>query len=120
MAGVVQQVGLGRGEQHAVDAAAEEVGEERVRALPEAGEDVGQRVLQVLYGGGPGIERGERIDQHDLPVEPGEMAIEEGLHDGGDIGLVAPLHQRAERASWKAPYPDAMSSGAKASRGEPL
>ena len=52
---------------------------ERVGALAEAGEDVGERLLQVLHRRGAGVERGQRVDQHDLPVEPGEMAVEEGL-----------------------------------------
>ena len=48
--------------------------------------------------GGAGVQRGQRVDQHDLPVEPGEMIAEERPHDMRLIGLVAPLHHRRERA----------------------
>ena len=44
---MMQMVGLGRGDQDAVDAAREQVGEEAAAAGPEAGEDLGHRALQV-------------------------------------------------------------------------
>ena len=49
--------------------------------------------------GRPGIQRRQHVDQHDLPVEPGEMIAEERLHDMRLVGLVAPLHHGGERAA---------------------
>ena len=46
----------------------------------------------------PGIERGERVDQHDLAVEAGEVIAEERPHDHRLIGLVAARHHAGERA----------------------
>ena len=45
-----------------------------------------------------GVERLQRIDQHDLAVEAGEVLAEERAHHRGLIGLVAPGHHRGERA----------------------
>ena len=71
-------------------------------ALPEAGEDVGQRRLEIGDRGRAGIERAQRIDQHDLPVEPREVVAEEGADDDVLVGLVAPLQHGVEagRAHW--------------------
>ena len=60
--------------------------------------DRAQRGLQVVQRVRPGIERGQRIDQHDLPVEPRKMIAEERPHQRGHVGVVAPLHHRPERA----------------------
>ena len=54
--------------------------EERAPADVEAVMDRGQRRLQVVQRVRSGIERRQRIDQHDLPVEPGEMIAEERPH----------------------------------------
>ena len=56
-----------------------------------------ERPFKIAQSGRAGIQRREHVDEHDLPVEPGEMVAEEGLHDVRFVGLVAPLHHRAER-----------------------
>jgi hypothetical protein len=99
MAGVVHEVGLGGGKQDAVDAPAEELRQPGVGALAEGAEHVGQRRLEVGDRRRPGIEGREHVDEHDLPVEPGEMVEEERPHHMGDIGVVAPFHHVGERAS---------------------
>ena len=59
---------------------------------------LGQRVFEVAQRGRAGIERRQRVDEHDLPVEPGEMVAKERPHHMRLIGLVAPLHHRRQRA----------------------
>ena len=73
---------------------------EREPARPagaEGGEHVGERRFEVAQRRRPGIQRGQHVDQDDLPVEPGEMVAEERLHDMRLVGLVAPLHHGGER-----------------------
>ena len=115
---VVQMVGLGRGEQDAVDARAEDRGERRGAAGAKRAHHLGQRVFEIAHRRRAGIQRAERVDQHDLPVEPAEMVAEERLHDMRLIGLVAPLHHRRERSRRRL---DVLldGSGAKVSAGEP-
>ena len=55
-------------------------------------------VLQVSDRGRPGIQRRKGIDEHDLPIEPGEVIAKERLHHMGFIRLVAPFHHRGERS----------------------
>ena len=64
----------------------------------ERGEDRGERAFEIVHGVGPGVERRERIDQHDLAVEPREMLAKERPHHHVLVGLVAPLHHRRQRA----------------------
>ena len=98
VARMMQMVGLGRREQDAVDAGAEDRGEARGASGAERAHDVGQRVLEIAERGRAGVERGEGVDQHDLPIEPGEMIAKERLDDMRLIGLVAARHHRGERA----------------------
>ena len=98
VARMMQMVGLGRREQDAVDAGAEDRGEARGASGAERAHDVGQRVLEIAERGRAGVERGERVDQHDLPIEPGEMIAKERPDDMRLIGLVAARHHRGERA----------------------
>ena len=90
---------------------------QRVRAGAERGEDVGHRAAQVLDRARAVVDRAERVDQHHLPVEPGEVVAEERLDHHALVGLEAPLERRA-RAS-----PTALragrGSGEKVSAGEP-
>ena len=51
-------------------------------------------------GGRPGVQRFQRVDQHDLAVEAGEMVAEEGPDHRRLIALVAARHHRGERARW--------------------
>ena len=95
---VMQMVGLGRGDQDAVDAAREQVGEEAAAAGPEAAEDLGHRALEIGHRAGAGIERLHGVDQHDLAVEPGDVLAEERLYDMRLVGLVAALHHRLQRS----------------------
>ena len=67
-------------------------------AEAEGGEDVGQRLLERGDRFRAGVERLQRVDQDDLPVEAGEVLAEEGPHHRGLIGLVAAGHHRGERA----------------------
>ncbi len=96
--GVVQMVGLGRGEQDAVDARPEDRAEPRGAAGAEGVHHAVERGLEIAQRRRAGIQRAEQVDQHDLPVETGEMVAEERPHDMGLIGLVAPLHHRRQRA----------------------
>ena len=80
---VMELVGLGGGEQDAVDAARHQTGQPVGAAEPEGGEDRGKRGLEVGDRGRSGVQRGQRVDQHDLPVEAGEMVAEERPHDDG-------------------------------------
>ena len=81
-----------------VDARAEDRGEARGPAGAKGAQHVGERVLEVAQRRRPGIQRRQRVDQHDLPVEPGEMIAEERAHHMRLVGLVAPLHHRRDRA----------------------
>ena len=93
----MQVIGLGGGEQDAVDARAHQFARQVVPAGAEAGEDRRERVLQVVQRRRAGVEGGERVDQHDLPVEPREMLAEERTHDRVLISLEAPLHHGPQR-----------------------
>ena len=95
--GVVQLVGLGRGEQDLVGARLEQRAEPAAPPDPEAVEDRDHRILQVAHRLRPGVERGEQIDQHDLAVKPREMLAEERPHHDVAIGIVAPAHHRPVR-----------------------
>ena len=94
----MQMVGLGRREQDAVDARPEQAREDRAAADAEAVENAGQRGFEIVQRLGAGVERGERIDQHDLAIEPGKMIAEERPHHDVLVGLVAPHHHRPQRA----------------------
>ena len=48
---------------------------------------------------GSGIESLHRVDQHDLPVEPGDVLAEKRLHHMRLVRLVAPLHHAPQRAA---------------------
>ena len=89
-----------------------------VRPRRKAARIVGQRRLEIGDRRRAGVERLERVDQDDLPVEAGEMIAEERPHHGGLIGLVAPRHHRGERAR-AASRRRARSSGEKVRAGEP-
>ena len=54
--------------------------------------------FEVVHAPRAGVEGRERIDQHDLAVEPREMIAEERPHHHVLVGLVAPLHHRPQRA----------------------
>ena len=71
---------------------------DEARPARKAREHLGQRVLEVRERRRARIQRGQRVDQHDLAVEPGEMVAEERLDDVGLVGLVAALHHRRHRA----------------------
>ena len=47
---------------------------------------------------GPAVERGERIGQHDLAIEPGKMIAEERPHHDVLVGLIAAHHHRPQRS----------------------
>ena len=99
VARMVDVVGLGRGEQDAVDPLAENGGEPAIRAGTETIQDRPQRPLKVGNRGISRIHRAEHIDQHDLPVQLGKMIAEERLHHMRLIGLEAPLHHGAQRTA---------------------
>ena len=97
---VVEVVGLGGGEQDAVDAPPHQSGQPVGAAEAEGGEDVGQRRFEVGDGGRAGVEGREGVDENDLPVEAGEVIAEEGANDRRFVRLVAARHhaRRASRA----------------------
>ena len=99
--GVVQMVGLGGGEEDAVDAAAEDRRQPGARPGAEAGEDLGHRGAQVLDRARAVVDGAERVDQHHLPVEPGEVVAEERGDHHALVGLEALLEGAPERV-WTA------------------
>jgi hypothetical protein len=115
---VVDVVGLGGGDQDAIDAPGEEVGEDAAAAGRKQARMLGQRTLQVRHRGRAGVQRLHGIDQHDLPVEAGDVLAEERLYDMRLVGLVAALHHGAQRARLRAALRQG-GSGAKVSAGEP-
>jgi hypothetical protein len=96
---MVQVIGLGRGEQNAIDLRPEQRAEQRAAADPEAIENSGQRRLEVDEGLRPRVERGEGIDQNHLAVKPGKMIPEERANHDVLVGLIAPAHHRPQRSS---------------------
>ena len=95
---MVQMIGLGRGEQDAVDPRPEQAAEQRAAADPEAIENSGKRGFEIVQRFRSGVERRERIDQHDLAIQPREMIAEERAHHHVLVGLVAPHHHRPQRS----------------------
>ena len=89
-------IGLGGGEQDAVDARTEQRAEKRASADPETIENARQRRLEIVQGFRSGVERRQRIDQHDLPVQPREMVAEKRADHHVLVGLVAPPHHRPQ------------------------
>ena len=98
MAGVVDVIGLGRGEEHFFDPRREQAGEPGIATDREGRERLAERRLEIGKRCRAGIERRQRVDEHDLPVEPGEMLAEERHHHDPLIGLEALRHQPGERA----------------------
>ena len=120
VAGVMQVVGLGGGEQQPVDAARQDGSTASVLAPGrKQREDRLHGALQIgAARAAPALTRRERIDQHDLPVEAGEVIAEERLHDVRLVALEAARQHGAERAARVAPIA-AGGSGKKVSSGEP-
>src|SRR5262245_61108496 len=75
------------------------MGEPSVGAGPEAGEHALERALQIAERAWPGVDGGERVDEHDLPVEPGEVVAEERLHHVRLVALEAAGEHGAETAA---------------------
>ena len=94
----MQVVGLGRGKQNAVDARTDQRAEQRAPSDAEAFEDRRHRGFEVMQGIGAGVEGGERVDQHDLAIEPCEVIAEERAHDDALVGFEASPHHRPQRA----------------------
>ena len=119
MAGMMQMVGLGRREQDAVDARAEHRRKQRRAAGAKGLQHFGQRVFEIAHRRRAGIQRRQRVDEHDLPVEPREMIAKEGTHDMRLIGLVAPLHHRGERGMRRVPRLPRPAAARRSGPGEP-
>ncbi len=94
---MVQVIRLGGGKQNAVDARADELAQQRAPADAEAIEDRGERAFEIAHRIGPGVEGGERIDQHHLTVEAHEVVVEERPHHDVLIGRISPRHHGAQR-----------------------
>ena len=86
---VMQMIGLGCGKEDAVDAAAEDTAEKGVSSGPEGTQDGRHRLAQILQRLRPRMDRAQRIDQNDLPVDAREMGAEEGFDHLPLVGLVA-------------------------------
>ena len=100
MLGVVQMVGLGRGEQDPLDPlATQKAGQPAVAARAKGAQHIGHGAAQILDRARPLMDGAQHIDQHDLPVDLGEMVAEEGLHDLGLVALIAPRHLAPEAAA---------------------
>ena len=61
--------------------AAQRLRQQRVGAGTKAAQHAFHGVLQVEQRGRPRVDLRQRIDQHDLPVEAGEVVAKERLHD---------------------------------------
>ena len=97
MARMMQMIGLGGGKQNAINPRPEQVAEQRATADPEAIQNARERRFEVVQRFRSGVEGRERIDQHDLAIEPGEMIAEERTHHDVFVSLVAPSHHRPQR-----------------------
>ena len=86
---------------------------------PEAPEDRLHAVLQIGQRAGAGVDGGQRVDQHDLPVEAGEVVAEERLHHVRLVALEAARQHGAEAAALVGGRPPVGGSGKNVSRGEP-
>ena len=75
-------------------------------------EDIAKRLAQILHRARPLVDSAERVDQHHLPVDPGEVVAKEGLRHLRFIGVIAPLHLAPEAA------PGGAILGAKRSKGQ--
>ena len=95
---VMEMVRLGRRHQDPVDFWPEQLVQRIAAPDPEGREHLVEGVLEVAQRRRSGIERGQRVHQHDLPVEPGEMVAEERFDHMALVGLVAALHHRGQRA----------------------
>ena len=92
-------IGLCGGEQDPVDLAGQNGPEPARPAGPEGGKHIREGPFKIAQSGRAGIQRCEYIDEHDLPIEPGEMVAEEELHYVRFEGLVPPLHHGCERVA---------------------
>ena len=97
---VVQMVGLGRREKDAFHPlAAKKRAQPAVPAGAKGRKDARHRLPHILDRAGAGMDRAQHIDQHHLPVDAGEMVVEERLYHLGLVGLIAPLHLAPERSA---------------------
>ena len=94
---VVQMVGLGGGEHDLVDPRTDQRAEQGILPDTETVEDRRQRIFEVEHGVRPGIERRQRIDQHDLAIEPREVLAEKRPYNELAISVVASSHHRPQR-----------------------
>ena len=77
---------------------------------------LGHRGAQVLDGARAVVDGAERVDQHDLAVEAGEVVAEERVDDDALVGLEALLEGAPERGGGPAL---GAGSGEKVRAGEP-
>src|SRR5690606_14691531 len=96
VAGVVDVVGLGGGKENAVYPAREGAQQRIGFALAETGQYGAEGRFEIAHRSGPGIERAQRVDKHDLPIQPREVVAEEGADDPILVGLVTLLQHAVE------------------------
>ena len=96
---VVDMVGLGGGEQHPVEPAAQQRAQPVVGAGAEAGQHLRHRRAQVGHRPRPGVERAQEIDQHHLPVDAGEVVAEERPDHLRHISVVTAGELGAQRSA---------------------
>ncbi len=119
VAHVMQVVGLGGGEQDAVDARAEQRAGKRRAAGAEGGEDRGERAFEIAArASGPALKAASASTSTIWRSSRAKWSRIERPHHHVLVGLVAPLHHRPERSRARL-LRRTRSSGAKVSAGEP-
>ena len=98
---VVQMIRLGRSKENFLHLLAkQDRAQPTAVAGPECAQNIGHGLAERVKRLRPGMDRPQRINQHDLAINAAEMVAKEGFHDFGLIGLKAPLKLAVERISW--------------------
>src|SRR5262249_24572861 len=102
--GVMKMIGLGGSKKNAINARPQQRTQNRSSPYSETGEDFIESMFQITKGFRTGINRGQGVDQDDLPIEPGEMVAKKRTNDDCPVRFVTAPHHCPKRASWRRPF----------------
>src|SRR5690242_2060627 len=94
----MKMVRLGGGQKYLINSRAQQRAQKCLSPSLEAIEYLLKRMFKIKECIWTGVDRGQGVDQHDLPIEPGKMIAEERTNDHCPVRFVSSLHHRPKRA----------------------